>query len=92
MFSLHEKEFKSKTSKQKLEHLIEEIFEHRNTNSFKLSVRLFYLGKRIRIPGYNLMRINPRTQSYSLIRNINEERTTKSCNFIAMFNIACFVL
>ena len=28
-----------------LKHLIEELFEHRNTNSFELSVRLFYLGK-----------------------------------------------
>ena len=47
-----------------------EIFEHRNTNSFKLSVCLFYLGKRTRISGYNLMRNNPQTRSYSLIRNI----------------------
>ena len=29
----------------KIKHLIEEQFEHRNTNSFKLSVCLFYLGK-----------------------------------------------
>ena len=31
--------------RNKIKHLIEEPFEHRNTNSFKLSVCLFYLGK-----------------------------------------------
>ena len=31
--------------RNEIKHLIEELFEHRNTNSFKLSVRLFLFGK-----------------------------------------------
>ena len=68
-------EFKKYIFETKLKHLIEETFEHRNTNSFKLSVCLFYFGKRTRISGYNLMRNNPQTRSYSLIRNIYRSTT-----------------
>ena len=38
-------ECKSISSNWNLKHLIEDQFEHWNTNSFKLSVCLFYLGK-----------------------------------------------
>ena len=76
----------------KFKHLIEDQFEHRNTNSFKLLVCLFYLGKLYKDLRVQFNAKQSSTTKFSLIRNIyfDPKRSLIISNLIKFYSLLMF--